>query len=89
MRSENCETGPEGAVPPDLLQQPSLAVAVTCRPKKLKFLPIPEELPLLVSSKQVSDHTEEEEEEEEDDEVSAALTSTPDTDISSEVGLSQ
>jgi hypothetical protein len=57
-----------------------------CRPKKLKFLPIPEELPLLVSSRQDSDHTEEDEEE---DEVSAALTSTPDTDISSEVGRSQ
>lgn len=86
MRSENCETGPESAVPPDPLQHLSLAVAVTCRPKKLKFLPIPEEQPLLVSSMQDSDHTEEEEE---DDEVSAALTSTPDTDISSEVGLSQ
>lgn len=86
MRSENCETGPEGAVPPDLLQQLSLAVAVTCRPKKLKFLPIPEELPLLVRTKQDSDHTEEEEE---DDEVSAALTGIPDTDISSEVGRSQ
>jgi hypothetical protein len=35
---------------------------------------------------QDSDHTEEEED---DDEVSAALTSTPDTDISSEVGRSQ
>ena len=86
MRSENCETGPEGAVPPDPLQQLSLTVAVTCRPKRLKFLPIPEELPLLVSSMQDSDHTEEEED---DDEVSAALTSTPDTDISSEVGRSQ
>lgn len=86
MRSENCETGPEGAVPTDPLKQLSVAVAVTCRPKKLKFLPIPEELPLLVSSMQASDHTEEEED---DDEVSAALTSTPDTDISSEVGRSQ
>lgn len=85
MRSESCETGPEGAVPPDPLQQLSLAVAVMCRPKKLKFLPIPEELPLLASSVQDSDHTEEEE----DDEVSAALTSTPDTDLSSEVGRSQ
>jgi len=86
MRSENCETGPEGAVPPDPLQQLSVAVAVTCRPKKLKFLPIPEELPLLVSSMQDSDHTDEEDD---DDEVSTALTSTPDTDISSEVGRSQ
>jgi hypothetical protein len=88
MRSESCETGPEGTVPPDPLQQLSLAVAVTFRPKKLKFLPIPEELPLLFSRTQDSDYTEEEDEddEDEDDEVSAALTSTPETDISSEVG---
>jgi hypothetical protein len=85
MRSGSCETGPEGAVSPDPLQQLSLAVAVMCRPKRLKFLPIPEELPLLLSSMQESDQNEETE----DEEVSAALTSTPDTDISSEVGRSQ
>jgi hypothetical protein len=52
-----------------------------CRPKRLKFLPIPEDFPLLISSSTDSDN-----EEEEDEEVSAALTSTPDTDNSSEVG---
>jgi hypothetical protein len=83
MRSGSGDTVPEGAVPPDPLQQLALAAAVMCRPKRLKFLPIPEDLPLLFSSPQDSDHNEEEE----DEEVSAALTSTPDTDISSEVGL--
>jgi hypothetical protein len=87
MRSGSCETGPEGAVPPDPFQQLAIAAAVICRPKRLKFLPIPEDLPLLFSSPQDSDHNEEEE----DEEASAALTNvtTPDTEISSEVGPSQ
>jgi hypothetical protein len=87
MRSGSCETGPEGAVPPDPLQQLALAAAVICRPKRLKFLPIPEDLPLLFSSPHDSDNNEEDE----DEEVSAALTSsnTPDTEVSSEVGPSQ
>jgi hypothetical protein len=86
MRSGSCETGSEGAVPRDPLQQLALAAAVMCRPKRLKFLPIPEDLPLLFSSPHDSDH-----DEEEDEEVSAALTSstTPDMEISSEVGPSQ
>jgi hypothetical protein len=87
MRSGSCDTGPEGAVPPDPLQQLALAAAVMCRPKRLKFLPIPEDLPLLFSSPQDSDHNEEEE----DEEASGALTgvTTPDTEISSEVRPTQ
>jgi hypothetical protein len=74
-------------VPPDPLQQLAIAAAVMCRPKRLKFLPIPEDLPLLFSSPQDSDHNEEED----DDEASAALTSRTiqDTEISCEVGPSQ
>jgi hypothetical protein len=58
-----------------------------CRPKRLKFLPIPEDLPLLFSSPQDSDHNEEEDNEE----ASTALTSRTiqDMEISSEVGPSQ
>lgn len=91
MRSGSCETGPDGAVPPDPLQQLALAAAVMCRPKRLKFLPIPEDLPLLFSSPHDSDHNEDEEGEEEEEELTADLTSstTPDTEISSEVGTSQ
>ncbi|XP_069690281.1 uncharacterized protein [Periplaneta americana] len=80
MRSGSGETGPEGSGPPDPLQQLALAAAVICRPKRLKFLPIPEDLPLLFSSPHDSDHNEEEE----DEEVAAALISTPDTDASTE-----
>jgi hypothetical protein len=91
MRSGSCETGPETAVPPDPLQQLALAAAVMCRPKRLKFLPIPEDLPLLFSSPHDSDHSEENDDDDDDDEVSTALTSstTPDTEISNEVGPSQ
>lgn len=81
MRSGSGETAQEGPVPPDPLQQLALAAAVMCRPKRLKFLPIPEDFPLLFSSPTDSDHNEEEE----DEEVSAALNSTPDTDNSNEV----
>jgi hypothetical protein len=85
MRSGSGETGSEGPVPPDPLQQLALAAAVMCRPKRLKFLPIPEDLPMLFSRLTDSDHNEEDE----DEEVSAALTSTPDTDNSNEVGRLQ
>jgi hypothetical protein len=84
MRNGSCEMGPEGPVPPDPLQQLALAAAVMCRPKRLKFLPIPEDLPLLFSSPTDSHHNVDEEDE--DEEVSAALTSTSDTDNSNEVG---
>ena len=82
MRSGSTDSSPDGSVAPDPLHQLAIAAAVICRPKRLKFLPIPEDLPLLFSSPHDSDHNEEEE----DEEVSSALNSaTPDTESASEV----
>ena len=82
MRSGSSDASPDGSMAPDPLHQLAIAAAVICRPKRLKFLPIPEDLPLLFSSPQDSDYYEEDE----DEEVSAALNSvTPDTESASEV----